>query len=399
MNPGCPDEICSNKTININLAYLNSTADDDDKIVHFIYSFGSDIGLPTFLIINTDRTEKIEINYTALISNDKNDAFKIIGEGGNVTFATGLVLTHLLEANDTNNDGYLPINNKTLRHSLANLHWTMKNKTDKENQIIIDFDGDYKTDHIPDANGTITIRLSVSDSLVRSSDLPRLQLNTRNVLISSILTNLTTNWDGSRFGFEMIVLSNLPGLNKTQPEPIHDKSIDDEYTPGIFKISTLPLQDNSETNANQSVYFQWKPVCYTTSDYLVRLSTLVNDSAIQWFDSKDQKSDEIDDLSNSAAFALWGLKLIDDVNGPSKASIHFAFGSPDDGFYRATNYSYWALSYGIGDYPIESVSVGVILAIACGLGLPLVLIVVGTLYVVIKRRMQSNVATYESINN
>ena len=78
----------------------------------------------------------------------------------------------------------------------------------------------------------IIFQFTAYDHLGRESELPHLQFNENITQFDLTVDNLWTNFSMSRFALEGIMVSN----GKTGMKIDETRSIDDEYSPGVFKV-------------------------------------------------------------------------------------------------------------------------------------------------------------------
>ena len=91
----------------------------------------------------------------------------------------------------------------------------------------------------------------------RDDDLPRLIYNANNTQFNFALDNFVPTFNKSRFALEMSVVANKSSHDMSVEET---KSIDDEYSPGVFRVNLGPLfaADSELENGNMkgiSMYF------------------------------------------------------------------------------------------------------------------------------------------------
>ena len=78
----------------------------------------------------------------------------------------------------------------------------------------------------------LSLQFSAYDQLGRESELPHLQFSENITQFDLTIDNLWTNFSKSRFALEAIMVSE----GKTGMKIDETRSIDDEYSPGVFKV-------------------------------------------------------------------------------------------------------------------------------------------------------------------
>lgn len=141
------------------------------------------------------------------------------------------------------------------------------------------------------------------------------------------IDNFETNktFTNSRFAIELLFVSD------GEPDiviPVNvKKTINDEHTPGIFKL----VEINSPKNENTSMYLQWRPISYMTKE------RDVTDSTDVVFYPLGKSKDAFDDATNSILLPYYE----ENINGIIARKLNVSFGSNGDGFYKKTNYTSW----------------------------------------------------------
>jgi hypothetical protein len=121
-----------------------------------------------------------------------------------------------------------------------------------------------------------------------------------------------------------------------------------------------------------SSYFQWKPIFYYFDPKSLENSTLT----MQY----ELKSGQEVPLGIGAAFyqnsaSLMGMNISFGLQGDQK----------DGYYYSQTDFSSWTFLVGLGTPPVEKMSPIVTLVIFIGFGLPALVIVLGILFMVVKK--------------
>lgn len=80
------------------------------------------------------------------------------------------------------------------------------------------------------------LQLSIEGHEARSSILPHLEFNANSSQLDVRLDGLDTQFDSSRFAMELVLVTSTPEDSSQMQIRTH-KSIDDEHSPGTFKVS------------------------------------------------------------------------------------------------------------------------------------------------------------------
>lgn len=153
------------------------------------------------------------------------------------------------------------------------------------------------------------------------------------------------------------------------------RSVDDEFTPGIFELIKLSSRGGAEGEG----FVQYRPVSYTNEEREVSTSTLVRQSAPQHPDN------QLDTLSETIVAAVEGIS----VPRALVENMNVSFGVKGDGCFGKTNYTTWTFITAYGQPMPERLSTLVVVLAALGLGLPLVLLISGGCFVCLRRARQS----------
>jgi hypothetical protein len=194
--------------------------------------------------------------------------------------------------------------------------------------------------------------------------------------IDLVARNLTTNYTNPRVAVEFFIVSS-ENKNEGNFQFHKRRNLDDEFTPGIFDV--FDIVSPRSHNDSRGAFFQYRPVSYTTKYRTVSGSTELHQGDIVDLIEKDE---DIEKRFNfSLPFAFYGYNIKSRV----AQGFNITLGLNGDGFYSRTNYTSFSMLMGIGGSPIESLSTFVITFAAIGLGVPLLVLVIGGIYVAIKR--------------
>lgn len=189
--------------------------------------------------------------------------------------------------------------------------------------------------------------------------------------IDIIASNIRSNYSSPRIAMEMLMVSSE---NKTEGtyKMNRIRNLDDEFTPGIFDVYNLVTPRSN--NDTRGAFVQFRPICYTSHYRSVSYSTESRHGEVQ--------SVESNDFSYSLPANFFSSF---ELQNALKQAINITFGMPDDGFFSHTNYISFSFLLGLGSPAIEGLSMFVKIFSAVGLGVPLLVLIVGGIYVAVKK--------------
>lgn len=194
--------------------------------------------------------------------------------------------------------------------------------------------------------------------------------------IDLVARNLSSNFTSPRVAVEFFIVSAEPKSEGSFK--FHKKrNLDDEFTPGIFDV--FDIVSPRSFNDSRGAFIQYRPVSYTTKDRTVSGSTELKQGDI--VNLINTTRDVQEKFNYSLTYAYYGYDIMDKV----AQGMNITFGLNGDGFYSRTNYTSFSMLVGIGGSPVESLSPFVITFAAIGLGVPLLVLVIGGVYVAMKR--------------
>lgn len=364
---GCP----TNSTAK-NVVYV--TAEGISDTIHHIWS-----SIGSFTIFNalTSTTSKMTIDCDQLVSG-KLDAIKFTEEPRESLMA---LLTKLYEFNDTNDKVDLPNSGdpKVIKqYEFRNFTWdNVTVKLTDSSSIEVMFNLSHQEN---ETIGTDAIQLHISayGNEKRFDMLPRLIHTSNSVQLEVIVDHALLNYESSRFAIEIKLLGLKANGNLSKSST---KSIDDEYTPGVFIIKQI---ESENLNGNQnSTYMQWKPTAYTSSyPHKHEASTMAVDYTLS--DPIHWKTCSLE--LQGIACAYYGSKL-QEVFGQA---INVSFGMAEDEFYQKTSYMSWTFAVGYGTPPKDEMSSFIVIVISVGLGIPSVLLLGGSVFNAVRKRTKKD---------
>ncbi|XP_070542844.1 glycosylated lysosomal membrane protein A-like [Ptychodera flava] len=365
-NPNCTIAVCKNSTDNKNLVYVKAVGND---VIHYLWS---SIGAPTLVLATTPNNTKLHVNWEKLMSSgESNTAIEFVPN--DVIYSMAMVFTRMFEYDDVNDTSVISkcprCNMKSLL--LEDLKWQDMNITINETTHSAVLNTTLYQPSIK-GNGTISIQFTAYGEKDRSKILPHLQYTANTTQVDFTIDSLEPAFNSSRFALEVLAVS---GQKNPKEDIIKQmtKSIDDEYTPGMFEVDELHLPPQPPKSKYGS-YSQWKPVCYFGQARDLSNALEAN--------SDDLQTENLYIPRESIMVKFYDMKEVD------MAAFNLSFGTSKDGFYNAHHYVTWTTNVGYGTPPEDELSLLVIIVLIAGLGIPVLLIVAGGTYVCIKKRRQ-----------
>ncbi|XP_066464828.1 glycosylated lysosomal membrane protein [Eleutherodactylus coqui] len=370
-NPGS-----SSSAVNL----LHTRAVGNGSTIHYVWS---SIGAPAVLLIYTETEHsQLRLNWTKLLSPDPSGAIAI-EPADSVLYSTALAFTRIFEYNDVNNTAnfsgaaeryFYP------SYDLSNFIWENANNTLNSSSLSFHLTGVNATDPTGSfRNGSISFKVTAYDRHGRDASSPRLLHTANCTKLEFQMSGVQPRGNRSRFALEMFTLEEKSGRKKKRSV----RSIDDEYTPTIFEV--IELVPDAPNASHAQGYFQWKSVAYgsqngTRSDSLPCVVHGLQDMNRTL-------------PARSIIQAFYGEQLGSRYN---MVALNVSFGIADGDFYDKNKYLVWSALVGYGTPPRDSFSVLVICIMAVALGLPLVLLIMGTILVwYLKKTVFTN---YQPIN-
>jgi len=292
----------------------------------------------------------------------------------NVEAISAFVLTNVFEYNDT--DDNQDATKNYIKDVLPIFSWKLKSCTNG-------------TDGSPDAmfvahsanltKAKITLELKAFATDEYDETPPHEKVSESSSRFSLSLDNLPTTEKSSRYGLHIAFLKQAKF-----GAPTYDtsQSIDDEHTPGIFKLWKLHLPTKGG-----KLFASWKPVAYTK---------LSRSHDVQTFAHNFPKR-KSGTLNKDATYpkTIMSSLIGNDIDA---YTMTVSFGQAKDEWYRKTKFRSWTGLVGYGDPPESEISLKVYLILSIGLGLPVLFSLFGSMYLFIKRMKSGKKAAYEQIN-
>ncbi|KAK7492655.1 hypothetical protein BaRGS_00016134 [Batillaria attramentaria] len=381
--PDC-DEFCkaalnqSTTTGNFsNLVYVRAAGQGGNSgdVLHYVLST---VNVPSILMVHTegDKNAKLNFNWERLLMGDNiTDMADAITTNtttaGNVRYSFAVVFTKLLEYDDQDDSA-----NVNASHVLWNIRnftefqWMNATTGQNGHSVIFNTTSSQPSPAENKTSGSLSFEFELNHEQGRDDDLPRLLFNANNTQINFVLDKFVPSFNKSRFALEVVMVSQETSDSMYLEET---KSIDDEYSPGVFRVVNWYTMGSHRHDGG---YLQYKPVCYMKKERSRASGTETSHYAlVDPMDFPDLGSI----LNISLARAFFGNQSV------VRQSTNVSFGLSQDGFYVKNNYTAWTASVGYGAPPDETISLLVIIIIAAGLGIPVVLIIFGGIYVCVRK--------------
>lgn len=356
LNPSLEDQ-------NTNVVHIVSEGEND--VMHYIWSTYE---LPSVIVARTMKNTSFLVNTTKLIS-FKEDA--ITYKGPKPLDSVGLTFTKLWELHYPKDTSTIYEISSVDGWDLDLLSWTDVNGTLSCSDTFASATLKANNNELPfSKNGTLKFQFSVSADQELSGEFPHLVFTGNSTMLKVVLDDLYSNSSKTRYGLGVSIFSAFSADCKTDSwNLIKSKSINDEFSPGVFTDVQLLAPCSDETK--ESSFLSWRPVAYIGEKPIV---------------------------ANSSDVTMMTDKPVPAPEGPihSIAELYFAersnisvfnltFGTQGDGFYHTTEYTAWSLMLGTGQMVEIPLSPLVMYLAAIGIGLTLLSIVCGAVFMLYQR--------------
>ncbi|KAH3833721.1 glycosylated lysosomal membrane protein-like [Dreissena polymorpha] len=367
-----------------NLSIAHISAEGDSDALHYLVT---SLGMPTVLVAKTDPGADVTIDWEKLLSqNDtvRKNAITITKK----KYSFSVMFTKLIDYNDTKDTADMTKYDATSTvwniYDLKDFVWANLSEVSDtaDNTVTLKASSSSVINPIPWMNnGTFSIKLNAFGSHGREDQLPHMQYNENLTQFDLTIDDLGTNLVNSRFGVEVLIV----GENNEAMIVNSTKSIDDEYSPGVFLIYNW----YTRLTTLDTGFLQWKPVCYQA---LARARDAA--TGMKYYQLQNASQSNQDDLMNTIAYAYFT-----DMASTNIKAQNFSFGIGKDGGYNKAKVITWSGSIGHGKPPEDSVSVVVLIIILAGLGVPVLIIIFGGVYVCIKKRRRNTARQLVSVQS
>lgn len=356
----------------VNLVHVQGLGLNDT--LHFLLC---NHGAPALLMVHTNSTQSsVQVDWPSFIKSSSPRSLKVEPQSS-VLYSSALVFTRVWEYDDVNNTAdpqqtaessfYPP-------YELQNFIWSDLNETVDQSNRTLQLCGGENTESF--VNGSLCLQFSAFESVGRDQPWPSLHHNANSSQLHVWLKGVTPRGNHSRFALEFQSVGDSGFEGRVDVY----SSIDDEYTPSIFKVSQWVSSPVNSTGVWG--YNQWKPVAYRKADPVFE-------------DATPCKHSQLVSMTHIPQSRLVQAYFTNDTQ---TYGLNISFGiEKDPAFYSDTKYISWTVLVGLGDPPADSFSTLIIIIITVGLGTPLVIIIVGGVFVWLRKK-RSQSSGYEPIN-
>ncbi|XP_074543696.1 glycosylated lysosomal membrane protein [Halichoeres trimaculatus] len=346
---------------------LHVRAVGDNDTIHFLFC---SLGAPTLLLVHTNTSSStVRVDWKKFEERNISGSLRVEPESS-VLDSTAIIFSRLWEYNDVNDTGHVT-SDPFPPYELKDFLWSGLNLSGASARLC----GVAATF----ANGSLCVQLSVFESEGRGLSWPRLLHSANSSQMGVWLDGVLPRAARSRFMLELRAVGGAYPVSRVEAH----RSIDDEYTPSIFKVSRW----QSAVNGSSDVlgFVQWKPVAYR------RLNPALED-ATPCHHSEPQRLSAEETASLSALVKGF-------YEEPLTYGLNISFGIAGEPFYNSTRFLSWTALVGVGAPPVDSFSVLVVSMMVFGLGTPLILLLLGGVCVCVRKRTTAPPAlAYEPIN-
>ncbi|XP_059175440.1 glycosylated lysosomal membrane protein B-like [Physella acuta] len=392
--PDCDKNECEEARLaGRNVVYAKAATTNND-ILHYVFST---IGLPTVLLVRTTGEDNsLFFNWTMLNESSIFGAINFGEKKVNINYTFAVAFTRLIEYDDKDDSADLEANQKkdTTRWLIRDFNefpWQNVSVNEKTNSFVFNISKEVMDETSETNNGTISFTFSVKGDNGRASELPCLLYGANETMFDFIMANFTPSFNNSRFALEAVVVSKSD-MHTKEMDVEQTESIDDEYTPGVFQI--IDWLTNPQRK-DISGFFQWKPVSYISKSRGRNTASKVNYYKLK--NLNDLNATLESSLINNTVVAAFISESLWHEEEYKMKFANISFGIPKDGFYVKNNYSVWTAAIGYGTPPEDTISATVIITISAGLGIPVIIIIVGGIYSII-RKMRTKSTAYQPIS-
>ncbi|XP_071778385.1 glycosylated lysosomal membrane protein [Centroberyx gerrardi] len=336
-------------------------------------------GAPALLLVHTDSASSaVQVDWPAFLARNTSGSLRVEPQSS-VLFSSAVVFSRLWEyddANDTADPQRLPPSGFFPPYELQNFTWSgLDNRTlDPAAPSARLCGGDGSPGF---ANGSFCLQVSFFASEGRGQDWPRLLHTANSSQIRVWLDGVPPRANRSRFSLELQAVGGAYPPDRVEVL----RSIDDEYTPSIFKVSQWVSSPANSSSAAPG-FVQWKPVAYRRPGPVLEDATPCRHSA---------------PLPPRRAPPASGLLRAFYGPEPQTSALNVSFGLTGEPFYSSTRFLSWTFLVGVGSPPVDSFSPLVLSIMAVGLGTPMILLLLGGVCVCMRKRATPP-AAYEPIN-
>lgn len=346
--------------------------------LHYLWDF---TGEPACLILSFNVTTPVRLTIDWLKFFDGQEAIVFDPKP---QYFFGAVLQTLFEYNDREDRAHFE--NVTdpadlIQYPMRNFIWEREylNVTPDRAEVRVVARTMTKAPHSPIKNatanreiGNIALTFVTNGLAGHSEQIPHLMHTENSTEIDLILKDIVVekNFSCTRLALGLTVVSMDDA--KANLSLALNKSLDDEFTPGIFELVNMGTHNLSRFDNG---FLQYRPVSYTNLKREVAESTLIRQTEPQ------HVYDPTEALNETIFVALEGFK----IDGYLVQSINVSFGVAADGCLQKQNYTTWTFIAAYGAPGEERLSIMVKIVASLGLGIPLLLVICGGCYLCVKK--------------
>lgn len=241
LNPECPQHQCAD---GVNIAYIEAKGDTDS--VHYLWSSVKCIP-PSLLIAKSDLKTKVSVDWSSLSKyietncTQKEVLRNFIKIEGTVSNSIDFQIRRFFFFSDSKKTGSYDPSDDTLEidwDSSEGFVWN-DTKVIKNGSDSIELRFTNRKNETAVVNGIVTFDLRVDASDGRTDDLPQLAFTDSSASLQMTVNNVTTN--STLFPNPRLMAVIDISANRPVSDPKFDEitKIDDEYSPGVFKVCQL----------------------------------------------------------------------------------------------------------------------------------------------------------------
>ncbi|XP_037548764.1 glycosylated lysosomal membrane protein [Nematolebias whitei] len=326
-------------------------------------------GAPTLLLVHTNSiSSTVKVNWTQFSAPNSSGGLTVEPQSS-ILYSSAVVFSRLWEYDDVNDTAeatseFFP------PYELQDFSWAHLNLSGTTSLLC---------GTPPNTiNGSLCLQLTAFDSEGRVELWPRLLHSANSSQLEVWLDGLLPRGNHSRFMLELQAVGGAYPLSRVDGRQF----IDDEFTPSIFKM----FQWVSSMNGSSDIlgFVQWKPVAYRKSHPLLEDATPCRHS-----DPRSQSGKE-----TAASSGLIRAFYLD----PAVVGLNVSFGLAGEPFYNKTMFLSWTMLVGVGAPPVDSFSPLVLTIMVVCLGTPVILLLLGGVFVFLYKKRQAATTAYEPIN-
>ncbi|KAL9987170.1 hypothetical protein ACROYT_G001428 [Oculina patagonica] len=379
-----PCNITQCKHENYSIIHVIAESDDKRSVIHYLWSV---IGSPTIIAAyfeNSKTDVKLMVNWADILNKETRKGIQFTPESN---YIAAFVIPAIYEFQDPKDELFYTEKHikKTdiVKHTFeAEALWRNPEVDSKNN--LTTFKGSM-------LGGTVIFQCNASADQGRESVLPHQLFTSNSTVFTLTLDHLTAlNHTGStRFIFELVSFT----VDRTSTCITAQKSLDDEYTPAVFKTIVINTTGSSDTS-----YSAWKPVAYKNKTRSLDHQI----PSYAYYGNEHQYIKEhcapLPSSSSKSEFDSIVNHLKDDIHFTSYG-MNISFGQKKDGWYEDSKYLSWSAMVGYGRPEFDSFSTVVLIIIFVGFGTPMLLIVITIVYLIVKKiKARKATSSYGMIN-